>query len=289
MTAGVNWSFVVGEEGDWRIGYVPNRAWKGRIVSGTTIVSGLDLGQQTPESLRKLRVSETLLKKLLPFAGAKGPDAVMAAQRQFEQALDGLLALNRGQTGSGPRTVGAMGPKGILGHAKGPRTHPDGSYVLPKPGGKPTQFVAANTVLGLELTETEREELTTAARRVYYEALASRYDACGPKVKFAALATDLQTSLVSLSWHTGNIWEKTHNAIDVFSAAVRSDWAGVVDGLRGGPIYCLPKYADFRLRRKSEARLVVRGAGLDPNATGPKERAWMLHVVEQGLLRARTA
>ena len=57
----IDWRFVVGFEGDWSTGYVPNvRDDKGRIRSGTTIVSGLDLGHHDAAYIRGLRLSQTL-------------------------------------------------------------------------------------------------------------------------------------------------------------------------------------------------------------------------------------
>ena len=68
----VDWQFVVGFEGDWSTGYVPNiRDDKGRIRSGTTIISGLDLGHHDEAYIRSLRVSSALTEKLLPFVGMR--------------------------------------------------------------------------------------------------------------------------------------------------------------------------------------------------------------------------
>lgn len=267
----VDWEFIVAEEGDWSIGYVPNvkNSKNGKINSGATIVNGFDLGQQTEKSLRALNLSTNLTNKLLPYVGARGPDAVMAAQRQFESAIDALNALNGLSGGPGA----GMKPMGIVGGRTGPLTNSDGSFRPPKNGKSPTHFTAGDTVLGLQLDQAERDELIPAIQRSYYDKLAKAYDLASPPSKFGSLPTFVQTALLSLSWHTGQIWGRDHNAHDVFSAAVKQSWSDVADALRGGRIFYLPKYFKFRARRRSEAALIIQGAKLDPYTMGPKERA----------------
>lgn len=266
----IDWAFIVAEEGDWSIGYVPNvmNTKSGKITSGTTIVSGFDLGQQSKKSLRALRLSQGLYEKLLPYVGAQGPDAVMAAQRQFEGALDALNALN---SISGGRGAG-MKPAGIIGGRTGPLNTSDGAVRMPKIGKSPTHFTAGDTILGLQLDQSERDELIPAIRRAYYERLATAYDLASPSCRFNAIPLFVQTAMVSLSWHTGAIWGQNHNAHDVFTAAVKQSWADVADALRGGRIFYLPKYFKFRQRRRAEAALIIKGAKLEPYTMGPKER-----------------
>ena len=68
----IDWAFIVAEEGDWSIGYVPNvkNPKSGKINSGASIVSGFDLGQQTKGSLRARHLSEVhSLSRLIPTEG----------------------------------------------------------------------------------------------------------------------------------------------------------------------------------------------------------------------------
>jgi hypothetical protein len=272
----IDWEFIVAEEGDWSIGYVPNvkNPKSGKINSGTTIVNGFDLGQQTKSSLLALHLSDNLTNKLMPYVGARGPEAVMAAQRQFEGAIDVLNALNGVARGSGA----GMKPAGIIGGRTGPLGNSDGSVRTPKDGKSPTHFTAGDTILGLQLDQSERDELIAAIQRSYYDKLAKAYDLASPPSRFQSLPIFVQTPLVSLTWHTGAIWGKDHNAHDVFTAAVKQSWPDVVDALRGGRIFYLPKYFKFRARRRAEAALIIKGAKLEPYTMGPKERVLFSHV-----------
>lgn len=286
MAEQVDWSFIVGEEGDWGVGYVPNwRNAKGRVTSGTTIISGFDLGQQNAKSIAALNLSTGLAAKLLAYAGRKGESAVMGDQRLFERSLDSLLALNHQAPGQGPTTVGRLAPTGILGGAKGPRLDAQGSVRRPTSGQKPTHYIAADTPLQLELDNGERLELTNAVRASYLNALARAYDLCAPKTRFRSLNTGIQTGLLSLSWHRGTIWDETNYAYLVFAAASRSDWLDTVDSLLGGRIFWLPELKDFRKRRRAEAKRIAIGAGIDPAYLGPKQ----IRLLELSAQRARTA
>lgn len=266
----IDWGFITAEEGDWSVGYVPNvkNPKSGKINSGTTIVTGFDLGQQTKASLRALNLSPGLTDKLLPYVGLRGPDAVMAAQRQFERALETLNALN----GSKGVPQSPMKPSGIVGGQTGPLANRDGSVRAPKEGRSPTHFIAGDTILGLQLDQSERDELIPAIQRSYYDKLAKAYNLAAPPSRFQSLPICVQTALISLSWHTGGIWRQDHNAYDAFTAAVRQNWRDVADALRGGRIFYLPKYSKFHARRRAEAALVIQGTGLEPYQMGPKER-----------------
>jgi len=279
----IDWQFVVGFEGDWATGYVPNvRDNTGRIRSGTTIVSGLDLGHHDAAYVRSLGLSPALTEKLLPYVGKTGPSAVMAAQSSFESSLSALNRLNQ-QSGAGASTstFGSMPPTGVIGNSSGP-------IRVAGAKEKPTQFVAANTVLSLELTHAERQELTQAVRASYYRSLSTHFDR-ESKANFALLANEIQTALVSLHWHTGAIWSRHHLARDVFEAAARGDWPGAVDSLRGGEVYSAPKYFYFRQRRRAEAELIRKGAQVPAGFVGPKEQSHAERVVRLGSLKARTA
>lgn len=280
----IDWHFVVGFEGDWSTGYVPNiRDDKGRIRSGTSIVSGLDLGQHDEAYIRGLGVSPGLTEKLLPFVGARGPSAVMAAQARFERNLETLNRLNA-QAGArvSPLTSGTMPPTGVIGDAFGP-------LHAVRAGQRPTHFVAAGTPLGLELTPAERHELTQAVRSSYYRDLAKHFDRERTDKPFALLPREIQTALMSLHWHSGSIWSRHHAARDVFDSAIRNDWAGAVDALRGGEIYSAARYFPFRKRRRDEAELIRKGAHLSPDLVGPKERRHLERVLRIGAYKARTA
>lgn len=279
----IEWGFITAEEGDWSVGYVPNvkNPQSGKINSGTTIGTGFDLGQQTKASLRALNLSPQLTDKLLPYVGLRGPDAVMAAQRQFEHALETLNTLN------GNRGVpqGPMKPSGIVGGRTGPLSNHDGSVRTPRGGRSPTHYIAGDTILGLQLDQSERDELIPAIQRSYYDKLAKSYNLAAPPGRFQSLPTCFQTALISLSWHTGGIWRQEHNAYDVFTAAVKQNWRDVADALRGGRIFYLPKYSKFHARRRAEAALVIHGAGLEPYQIGPKEQK-LFDNVERGMRTA---
>lgn len=276
----IDWGFITAEEGDWSVGYVPNikNPTTGKINSGTTIVNGFDLGQQTKGSLQALKLSPALTDKLLPYVGLRGPDAVMAAQRQFEHALDTLNMLN----GSGGTPLAGMKQSGIIGARTGPLANRDGSLRMPKDGKSPTHFIAGDTILGLQLDQSERDELIPAIQRSYYDKLAGAYNLAAPLTRFQSLPICAQTALVSLSWHTGGIWRHDHNAHDVFTAAVKQNWRDMTDALRGGRIFYLPKYSKFRARRRAEAALVIHGMNLEPYQMGPKERRLFDHLERAG-------
>jgi len=279
MSELVDWRFVVGWEGNWSKGYVPNvKDNQGRIRSGTTIISGLDLGHHDERYIRGLGLSPALTEKLLPFVGKTGSTAVMAAENRFEQSLELLNRLNRVT----PANVGGMRPTGVIGNSSGPLR-------AASPREVPTQFIASGTDLALELTEDERKELTKAVRGSYYRNIASHYDRETRGAHFATLPSELQTALLSLHWHSGSIWSLHHLARDIFACAARHDWRGALDGLRGGEFYSAPTYFKFRARRRSEAELIRRGAKIPADFVGPKERRYMERIYTIGSVRARTA
>ena len=57
-------------------GYVPKRNGVPIGQSGVTIATGCDLGQQTPESLLKMGVPQTLAARLIPYCGLRRDAAV---------------------------------------------------------------------------------------------------------------------------------------------------------------------------------------------------------------------
>jgi hypothetical protein len=282
MAEQIDWSFNAGSEGDWGIGYVPNwRNEEGRVTSGTTIVSGFDLGQQSAASIAALKLSPTLAATFEPYAGLRGESAVTQDQWQFERSLDSLLALNRQATGHSPTTVDRLASTG---GSKGPRLDAQGAVRRPVPGEKPSHYIATDTPLRLELDDNGRLELTKAVRASYLNALARAYDLSAPKTRFRSLPSGIQTGLRLLSWHRGTIWDETNSAYPFFAAS-RSDWLDTVDSLLGGRIYWLPELKDFRKRRRAEARRSRSSQMSTRIASVPKQ----IRLIDLSARRARTA
>ena len=71
----VDWDFISSLEGTKLKGYIPEEKGKPIDQSGVTIGSGFDLGQQNEEGLRKIGISEELIKKFKPYLGKKGLEA----------------------------------------------------------------------------------------------------------------------------------------------------------------------------------------------------------------------
>jgi hypothetical protein len=71
------------EGGRQTSGYVPRKD-NGEIAgqSGVTIATGFDLGARSADDLRKLGLSEDLIKKLAPYLGLKKEEAVAALEMQ---------------------------------------------------------------------------------------------------------------------------------------------------------------------------------------------------------------
>lgn len=63
-------------------GYVPCRGGEPLGVSGVTVGTGCDLGQQSAAGLLDMGVPHALVKKLLPYIGLKKQAAVEAVKRQ---------------------------------------------------------------------------------------------------------------------------------------------------------------------------------------------------------------
>lgn len=255
----IDWGFIRGQEGDWSVGYVPNvKNRRGVVKSGTTILFGFDLGQHDPAELKSLNFSAGLVAKLTPYLGKKGPDAVMAPQRRLEGALDSLIALNNAQTGERTGSVGAMRSVGVVNRPDAPA----------RPGQTPRQYVAPDsTVLRLELSADEREELTRAIQRHFYQRLQTEYDVHRQGWKFSALPVGVQTALLSLSWQTGNIWGRNHPAHGIFKAALQENWSDVAAKLDDGPLVRGANKADAA-RRRAEANL-IRAATADKAVARP--------------------
>lgn len=245
--ARIDWNFIRGREGDWSVGYVPNvQNRKGVVKSGTTILFGFDLGQHDLPELRELHLSSGLESKLAPYLGAKGTDAVMAPQRRLEGALNTLIAINDAQTGARTGPVGSMRAVGVVNRPGVPV----------KQGQTPRQFVAPDTtVLRLELTPAERQELTQAIQKHFYERLRTHYDAHRQGRSFSELPVGIQTALLSLSWQLGNIWSIKHPAYPLFKKALEEHWASVASALRQGTLAKHASRADAA-RRRAEGELI---------------------------------
>lgn len=245
--ARIDWNFIRGKEGDWSIGYVPNiRNRQGVVKSGTTILFGFDLGQHDLPELKQLHLSSRLELKLAPYLGVKGTDAVMAPQRRFEGALDTLIAINNAQTGARTGPVGSMQTVGVVNRPGAPAKH----------GQTPRQFVAPETtVLRLELTPPERQELTQAIQKHFYERLRTHYDAHRQGRSFSELPVGVQTALLSLSWQLGNIWSIKHPAYPLFQEALQEQWASVATALKQGTLAKHASCADAA-RRRAEGQLI---------------------------------
>lgn len=69
-------------EGFETTGYVPKKDGQVLGVSGVTIGSGIDLGQQTPERLKEWGLPDDLVAKLSPYTGKKKDAAVALLKAQ---------------------------------------------------------------------------------------------------------------------------------------------------------------------------------------------------------------
>ena len=75
---GIDWSFISAREGGaQRKGYVPVSG-SGEVIgkSGLTIATGWDVGQMSEDELRSSGLSESIINKVLPFAGSKKGEAL---------------------------------------------------------------------------------------------------------------------------------------------------------------------------------------------------------------------
>lgn len=251
--ARIDWNFIRGKEGDWSVGYVPNvKNRQGVVKSGTTILFGFDLGQHDLPEIKELHLSSGLEARLAPYLGAKGTDAVMAPQRRLEGALDSLIAINNAQTGARTGPVGSMRAVGVVNRPGVPA----------KQGQTPRQFVAPQTtVLRLELTPAERQELTQAIQKHFYERLRAHYDAHRQGRSFSELPVGIQTALLSLSWQLGNIWSIKHPAYPLFKEALQEHWSSVVSSLRHGTLAEHASRANAA-RRRAEGELIDAAMGV---------------------------
>ena len=122
----------------------------------------------------------------------------MAPQRKLEDALDTLIGINNAQTGAQTGSVGAMHRVGVINSPDAPA----------KPSQTPRQFIAPeSTVLRLELSASQRAELTQAIQKHFYELLQTHYDAAPQRSKFSDLPVGEQTALLSLRLATGQYLE----------------------------------------------------------------------------------
>jgi Bacterial toxin homologue of phage lysozyme, C-term/LysM domain len=69
----IDTGFVGRQEGFRLDGYVPDPLFSS---SGTTVGTGVDVGQRSVAEIQALDIPETLKQKLIPYAGLKGQDAV---------------------------------------------------------------------------------------------------------------------------------------------------------------------------------------------------------------------
>ena len=294
--AGVDWHFIHHEEGNWLTGYVPNVLNKdGRIASGVTVIFGFDIGQHSKEEIMALPISETLKEKLFPYCKKTGANAVQALEQNYlddvnwklhrnfpkaanelashkipavnELARHNVLAAVDAQF-AGPLHLKATPPRGV--HETGP-----GSFRDPRKGEKVTQFVASDKAWrpGLTLTQPEADELGAAVQIQYYADLERHFNRASRGGKhFSTLPPNVQTALMSLAWQLGqSFWEGNGARKEVFDAAARGDWADAVDILKAAPF---PGYINGK-RRREEAELIAKGTGIDFEAIGPKERAYL--------------
>jgi Bacterial toxin homologue of phage lysozyme, C-term len=261
----IDWDFMRSVEGDWLTGYVPNP--KGPHHSGVTIVNGYDLGSKTERDLQRLGVSETIKDKLRPYLGKKGKDAINSLNtnlERFRDSLNTLAGLN-----VAPNSKMKPGPipsRPVVGGVSG-------NFRDAKEHERPRQFVSRG--LGLELTAEEGEELRNAVRVVYYEDVSHLFDAAASRkhaASFATLNKDVRTALYSVYFQTG------HLPNGILDAAVKHDWADVIDILKAKPF---PSYSD-KWRRRNEAERVRRGTGQSVNTVGPKEQKYFDELFRRG-------
>ena len=86
---GINWGFISAREGgSQKKGYIPKKK-SGEVFgkSGVTIATGWDVGQMSSEEIKNSGLSESIIKKVLPFAGAKKQDAVRLLEKFGEPRI----------------------------------------------------------------------------------------------------------------------------------------------------------------------------------------------------------
>ena len=72
----IDWRFIQALEGLRTRGYVPDH---GSSQSGVTIGSGVDLGHWSVDQLRRRRVPEPIIRRIRPYLGLRGDDAIEVA------------------------------------------------------------------------------------------------------------------------------------------------------------------------------------------------------------------
>lgn len=77
-------------------GYVPaDKSGKPLGVSGVTVASGLDLGQQTSAGLRAMGISDKIISRLAPYIGIKGTAAqALLARNPLRLTADEVTAID---------------------------------------------------------------------------------------------------------------------------------------------------------------------------------------------------
>ena len=91
----VNLNVIAQNEGGNRLqGYFPGDP-QTYPSAGVTIGVGVDLGSKTADSLRDLGVSENLIKKLSPYLGKKGQDAVGSVPQSLTLTPEEARQINR--------------------------------------------------------------------------------------------------------------------------------------------------------------------------------------------------
>lgn len=247
---------MLGQEGgSWQVGYVPNVTNRhGVIKSGVTILFGFDLGQQNKKDIELFPIDTSIKEKLYPFIGLTGRDAVVALQRSRAREKP------RGSTGELPRAQGVVNRKGAV--TQWVALNP--SEIVHR--GKTVAVKKVTPELekaGLVLTDHEAKALAPHAKGLYLTRLAKAFNNAARKKRrphFGVLRSGVQTALMSLSWHRGNIWNMKHHAPErrVFDAGVEGRWEDVVMILREAF-----NDTQFAKRRRDEGNLVARAMGID--------------------------
>lgn len=275
-TQGINWGFVTQQEGgEWLVGYVPNLSGS----SGVTILNGFDLGRQKTEVIEKLPIDKKIIDKLLPFVGLRGPEAATALGEASRYAISVLDALNRHQSTAGIVKPTLQPPQPRHGDRKHPAavtqwTAVDEKYLVPhgKTGVKINPSAPASARKGLILEPEEATALAPHAENIYLKEIVKAYTNANAKTPFRCLPSDVQTAVVSLTWHRGYIWNHPKSTAErqVFDAAVHEDWEDVVDTFKGIGFFG----SKFRPRRYAEGDRAGRGKGIDAQKVGPKQKAY---------------
>lgn len=81
----IDWTFIGKLEGFRTHGYVPDH---GSSQSGVTIGMGVDLGHWSEDQLRRRRVPDAIIKRVSPYLGLRGDDAIEAAGELTLHELD---------------------------------------------------------------------------------------------------------------------------------------------------------------------------------------------------------